>query len=48
MTGYELRRHLADTHDIPTRGLTYEDMTALHQYEHRPGVVEDHHHEAGS
>lgn len=45
MTARELRLHLAKEHDIPTRGLTFDDMAVLHDYEHRPGLEHDHRHE---
>lgn len=45
MTAYELRRHLEHAHDIPTRGLGYDEMATLHDYDHRPGVDLDHEHE---
>ena len=38
MTARELRLHLADRHDIPTRGLMYDDMLTLHDHEHRPAA----------
>ena len=47
MTGYQLRRHLEAAHDIPTRGLTYEQMAVLHHHDHRPGIDQDHHHDDG-
>lgn len=42
MTGYELRRHLAADHQIPTSGLTYEELSALHRSDHE--VSQDHDH----
>lgn len=47
MTGYELRIHLAHAHDIPTRGLMYEQMLVLHDHDHRPGVAQNHDHDDG-
>ena len=44
MTARELRVHLADRHDIPTRGLMFDDMLILHDHEHRPEANQDHDH----
>lgn len=45
MTAYELRRHLAADHDIRMAGADYGTLLAVHDIEHRPGIVEDHTHE---
>lgn len=34
MTAYELRRHLAEAHDLPLRGLPMEQLVMLHDHEH--------------
>lgn len=44
MTARELRNHLRDQHDIPTRGLDWAAMTTLHEYEHQPANQADHNH----
>lgn len=47
MTARELRNHLRDRHDIPTRGLMYDQMLTLHDYDHRPANAQDHDHADG-
>lgn len=42
MTAYQLRRHLTAAHDLPTRGLPYADLVAVHDDDHR--IEQDHTH----
>jgi hypothetical protein len=41
-SAYELRRHLAAVHGVNLRGLTWEDLKAAHDFEHRDGSDHDH------
>lgn len=43
MSGYQLRRHLAQHHDVRCSGLDYAALTAIHDIEHR--VDQDHTHD---
>lgn len=43
MTAYELRRHLADMHNIELRGVAYVSMVAEHDWlHHQPDVDHTH------
>lgn len=42
MNAFELRQHLARDHQIPTRGLAYEQLVALHEDDHRVAQGHDH------
>lgn len=42
MTAFELRRHLAADHQIPSRGLNYEQLIAIHEDDHQVAQGHDH------
>lgn len=42
MTGYELRKHLAGEHGLELRGLTYRDLTVIHDEDHEAEQGHDH------
>lgn len=48
MTVYELRRHLADTHDMHTSGADYGTLLALHDHEHQARTDHDHDDQPGT
>lgn len=45
MTAYQLRKHLAGTHDLPLRGLPYETLMMVHEHEHLAGQDHEHDHD---
>lgn len=42
MSGYELRRHLAEEHGLDLRGLSYRDLEVVHDDDHRREQGHDH------
>lgn len=42
MTGYELRRHLVEHHELDLRGLGYGGLLAIHHDEHHTCQEHDH------
>lgn len=42
MTAFQLRQHLEHDHQIPSRGLDYEQLTAIHEDDHQAPQGHDH------
>jgi len=47
LTAYELRRHLADMHDVELRGVSYEHLVEEHRRLHTEPLVATHTHPEG-